>query len=303
MAVRKRKPPYCDPTGDDGCAPKPSSPPAKTAKAIDEQSVFRVLKQQGVVASKQEQCRFVEFIDRSTRHRKLVKQRWAKNKLKDDDILRLIQIARDDGDLDEAIWRSFLAAHFGRSSANAAIAGQIESAAILLCGFGSEPKWAWNKVVARPKRFRNWLYDHSDDLTSLSFGNHRKYESHKPDLLWVVFESFFDMANDYGGPAGIVAVDADCDDQFHMLYRRLSSLHQFGRTGRFDFLVMLLDLGLISAEPQSCYLRGATGPRKGAVRLWGKRGIGELEKLAVELSERVGVSPVVVEDALCNWQK
>ena len=103
---------------------------------------------------------------------------------------------------------------------------------------------------------------------------------------------------------GLIRVDEDeAVDEFDALYRRLRPLKQFGRTGRFDFLILLLDLGLISAEPRSCYLRGATGPLKGAKKLWGDRLPKELDELAADLSDRLTVSPIVMEDALCNWQK
>ena len=298
MAARKRQSTLCIPADPD-CGNKRSAPPAK--KTITSGKVYRVLDEQGAIVSQQERERFVDCLKQSVRHRELLSRRWSKNRLKDDDIIQLIQVARDAGDLDEAMWRSFLAAHFGRPSANPAVEDQLESASLLLHGFGSEPKWTWNKVSARTKTFRNWLYDHADDLESLSFGNHRKYESKKSDLLWEAIESFIDLANEYGGPMALVSVDAD--DPFHVLYRRLSPLHRFGRTGRFDFLVVMLDLGLISAEPKSCYLRGATGPLSGAKRLWGDRAVSELDQLAAELAERLGVSPIVMEDALCNWQK
>src|SRR5690606_7697365 len=132
-----------------------------------------------------------------------------------DDIIRLIIEARDDGNLDEAMWRSFLAAHLGRTSANANIESQVESAGMLLCGFGSVPKWTWNKVVAQSRQFRNWLYDHKDDLDSLAFGNHRKYESKKPELLWEVIESFLALAAEHDGPAILFSFDLDgADDGF-----------------------------------------------------------------------------------------
>ena len=103
---------------------------------------------------------------------------------------------------------------------------------------------------------------------------------------------------------GLIRVDADeTVDEFDIIDHRLRPLKQFGRTGRFDFLILLLDLGLISAEPRSCYLRGATGPLKGAKKLWGDRLPKELDELAADLSDRLTVSPIVMEDALCNWQK
>ena len=300
MVARKPESPYCAPVADPGCGNTKPTPPPK--KAVSNRKVYRLLDEQGAVVSHDDQKRFADFLDRSVRHRKLVQKQWSKNKLKNDDIIRLIQMARDVGDLDEAIWRSFLAAHLGRPSANSAIVDQLESASLLLCGFGLEPRWTWSKVSARPKTFHYWLYDHAADLESLSFGNHRKYESQQPDLLWEVIESFVDLAKEYGGPGALVVV-ADDDDSFDILYRRHAPLHRFGRTARFDFLVLLLDLNLISAEPKSSYLRGATWPLSGAKRLWGHRAVGELDELAAQLAERLGVSPIVTEDALCNWQK
>jgi len=287
---------------DAGCVIPTRVPVKMGSKSL---KAHNLLHKQGVIVDRPEQQRFVDVLERSVRQRNVIKQRWTARRLKHDDIISLILAALDAGELDEAIWRSFLAAHFGRPSANSAVHYQLESASLLLCGFGPEPKWMWSEVCTRPKLFRNWLYSHANELQSLSFGNHRKYESQRPALLWIVIESFIALATEHDGPMALLTPDPgdDSEDPFQALYRRLSKLHRFGRTGRFDFLVMLLDLGLISAEPKTCYLRGATGPKKGAVRLWGKRGIEELEGLAAELAERCRVSLIAVEDALCNWQK
>jgi len=298
--ARTRRPKLCVPEFGPGSGKVKSAPAAK--KDATKHRVHRALDEQGVAVSLEERERFVDFLNRSIRCRELVTQQWAKHRLGDGDIIRLIQVAGDSGDLDEAIWRSFLAAHFGRPSANRAVENQLESASLLLCGFGSEPRWTWERVSARPNALHSWLHEHADDLASLSFGNHRKYESKKPDLLWKVIESFIDLAKRHGGPASLVKV-ASGDDLFHILYRRILPLRRFRRTGCFDFLVMLLDLGLISAEPKLCYLRDATGPKQGAELLWGKRPVGELDQLAAELAKRLGVSTIVMEDALCCWQK
>ena len=155
-----------------------------------------------------------------------------------------------------------------------------------------------------PEALHDWLIECGDDLATLAFGNHRKYESQKPERIWPVIESFVSLANEYGSPMGLIRVDeAETADEFDVLYRRLRPLKQFGRTGRFDFLILLLDFDLISAEPRFCYLRGATGPLKGAKKLWGERLPKELDEMAAELSEWLDVSPIVMEDALCNWQK
>jgi len=298
--ARTRRPKLCVPEYDPGSGKVKSAPAAK--KDAMKRRVHRALDEQGVAVSLEERERFVDFLNRSIRYRELVTQQWAKHRLGDGDIIRLIQVAGDSGDLDEAIWRSFLAAHFGRPSANRAVENQLGSASLLLCGFGSEPRWTWERVSARPNALHSWLHEHADDLASLSFGNHRKYESQKPDLLWEVIESFIELAERHGGPGALVTV-APGDDSFDVLYRRLLPLRRFGRTGRFDFLVMLIDLALLLAEPTSCYLRGATGPKQGAELLWGKRPIAELDCLAAELAGQIGVSPIVLEDALCCWQK
>lgn len=299
MAARMRKPRFCSDDASTGCG-SPVFNGRKKQGALNLQCL-QLLDKQGSIVDRDERDRFAGFLEESVRVREMEKQRSA---VRDrSDIISMIVAAHQAEECDEAIWRSFLATHFGRASASHNIENQIESSSNLLCGFGVEPKWTWNEVQKNRKLFRDWLYDHQDELRSLSFGNHRKYESKKADSLWNVIESFIDLADEYGGPMGIFMLDAEGDDPFHTLYRRLSKLHRFGRTGRFDFLVLLMDLKLIPAEPKSCYLQGATGPKQGAIRLWGERPIGELEWLATEIAVECGVSPIVVEDALCNWQK
>ncbi len=263
----------------------------------------RILEDQHVVASVEEQERLIDQLSESERRRKAVAYLWSKNR-KADDIIGLIQVARDSGDLDEAVWRSFLAAHFGRASTEPP---QIHSASQLLCAFGTDPVWTWQRVSSKPLAFRKWLADRASDLKTLTFGNHRKYESKQPGDIWAVVNSFIDLAREFRSPKGLVTIDLPeptvAGASFDLLYRRFSAVWRFGRTGAFDFLVLLIDLGFVSAEPSSCYLRGATGPLEGAKRLWGKCPVGEIEELAAMLAEELDVSPIAVEDALCNWQK
>jgi len=225
----------------------------------------------------------------------------------DEDILTYTEEAIRDGDVDEAVWRAFLAAHFGRTSASTEVPGQLASTARLLCGFGKEPYWVWKKVLAEPECLRAWLAAHRVDLLMLSFGNHRKYESKEPELMWWVFESLLKLVKIHGGaPANLLQVvpgRADDTDPFDVLYRRFLMLARFGRTGSFDFIELLDRLELVKAEARSCYLRGSTGPRSGAKMLWPGRNLAELERLAVQLASELGVSPGVLEDTLCNWQK
>jgi hypothetical protein len=270
---------------------------------VDEHVVHQILQDQHVVVSNEEQNRFIDQLSRSLRKRQVNTRRWLKNR-NDIDIIGLIQISSDSGDKDEAVWRAFLATHFGRDSTERP---QIDSAAKLLCAFGVSPYWTWQRVSSYQSEFHKWLLDHASDFRTLAYGNHRKFESKKAKDFWVVANSFLALAAEFGSPLGIITIDKEefigSGEQFDLLYRRLKPLVRFGRTGCFDFLVLLSDLNLIIAQPTLCYLRGSTGPKKGATELWGKRRINELEQLAADSAKRAGVSPTALEDALCNWQK
>ncbi len=221
-----------------------------------------------------------------------------------DDILTLIDQARSKGDLDEAVWRSFLAAHFGRLSANF---DQMGSATRLFFGFGKEPRWTWTAVSANSSRFRAWLLAHERELQGLLFGNHRKFEAKKPDLLWGVIDSFLGLVRRSGGaPSKLIEVTplAQTPEQrFDILFRRIASIERFGRTGAFDFVDLLAEMNLTDARPGSLYLEGSTGPLDGARLLWPNLDVPDLERKSVALARDLGVSTSVLEDTLCNWQK
>lgn len=254
--------------------------------------------------------RLASHIQRATFVWDAVNRRWEKSRLKRDDIIRRIIEARDGGDHDEAVWRAFLAAHFGRDSADPKVEREVMSASRVLDAFGSRPVWTWAEVSRRPKTFYKWLFDHRVELQTLSFGNHRQREAKKPEQMCQVFEFFIELARKHGGrPMSILTDDLhdeiSLEKKFDVLYHRLeTSLFRFGRTGVFDFLCLLADLNLIDATPGSCYLKGSSGPLEGARRVWGRnRPVRELDRLAADLARRLGLSPIVIEDALCNWQK
>jgi Alpha-glutamyl/putrescinyl thymine pyrophosphorylase clade 3 len=268
-------------------------------------NVLDALNPQGVVVSLEEQKRFAGELFRSIRQRKAQALKWVRNR-RNDDIIGLIQIARESGDLNETVWRCFLAVHFGRMSADGDEA-TIQSASKLLCAFRDEPYWTWQRVSTNRESLRTWLIQHRSELQTLAYGNHRKMEAKKPEIIWSVLESFLACADEFGGASGIISFDlppqSDKAEVFDTLLKRLSSLWRFGRLGAFDFLGLLIDLKMLSADPVSCYLHGATGPLFGARKLWGKRPVKELDRFAAELANQLGVSPVALEDALCNWQK
>ncbi|QDV25271.1 hypothetical protein Q31a_35940 [Aureliella helgolandensis] len=253
------------------------------------------------IATLSEMERFAYALERSIRQRSLARNQFLTAK-EESDILFLMRNSVLAGETNEALWRCFLAAHWGRTSARNEM--QISSPARLLCAFQRSPVWTWERVSKSPMAFRDWLQSCSSELARLAFGNHRKYESRKPEKIWQVVESFVLLATAHGGPANLVECrDGEFDDPFDEVYRRLRPVWRFGRTGRFDFLVLLMDAGLISYQPTSSYLKGATGPLKGARLLWGNGLPTKQDARAAELAQQLSVSSIVVEDALCNWQK
>jgi hypothetical protein len=295
------------------------------------------LEQQGIAASPKELNRFVEQLAKSVRYRQGVLRASATRDK--NSIFALINLARDGGDLDEAVWRCFLATHFGEYQVCDGEA--IHSAVKLLCAFGNKPYWIWQRLHANPSVFRTWLVDHADDLKSLSFGNHRKFESKKSDNIWKVVASFLSMADMHGGPLGrwdagtlgrwdagtlgrwdagtlgrwdagtLGLISTDLPDEnvheaFDVLFHRLKELSHFSVLGSFDFVLLLNDMKLVTAEPVSCYLKGrkrSRGPLLGAISLWGNLPVGDLDNLTTDLAEALDISPAALESALCDWQK
>lgn len=287
---------------------EPDLTPDLTGSDDFRQKLTQLLAADGVHRGTADLDRFVHHLGRSIRRREVVGRRWSRINLDPTDIAFLIQEARDAGDQEEAIWRAFLAAHFGRDSTDKRPSAGEDSAGRLLCGFGSTPKWTWKVVRADPKAMCGWLEQHAGDLRTLSFGNHRKYESKQPVDLGNVIVSFIAVVHDHGGtPATLFTVAPDeaatPEDRFEVLFRRLVAVHRFGRTGSFDLLTFMADMKLLNVEPTSCYLRNSSGPLAGARKLWGKRSTDDLDFLAATLARNLGISPQVVEDALCNWQK
>jgi hypothetical protein len=236
------------------------------------------------------------------------------------DIIRLIVEAKtaSPGDLDEALWRGFLAGHFGRGSANPSIPLEVESAGQLLCGFSESASpsaiWTWDAVSSDPKVFRAWLYDHADLLWErLQFGNHRKYRSKQPGGVFKVVESFVDWVDQHGGkPQCAFTANGvkSPEEAFDILYHRVINpqppahkIYDFGRLAALDMLILLGELEVLRVRPGSVYLEGSTGPLEGARKLWGKRPVAELAWKADELARRAHLPFDIVEDALCMWQK
>ncbi len=231
------------------------------------------------------------------------------------DPIKAAVIRKRENRIDEAFWFVFLSVHFGKHRTDG-----WRLARDVYGGMGRAAHWEWAEVSAHPRRFRRWLANHQarlrEDGIARRFGNHRKYESIdawkttgtgaavETYVAWVqpprthemLFESALAMCN------------REPRATFAALYDSMSTIASFGRTGKFDYLTTVGNLGLAPIEPGSTFMHGATGPFSGGRLLFGgskdatlnRR---ELEVWLAELGARLGVGMQVLEDALCNWQK
>ncbi len=219
-------------------------------------------------------------------------------------------------EIDEAAWLVFLFTHFGKNPDSG-----FRLCADIYGAYGERDIWSWNEISSNPMAFEQWYKSCYPKMISdgvvRKFGNHRKYESLKPNAarsLARVFNSYvswvgsshyakFDEAKHLANKVEI--------DFFEFLYRSVQSVSSIGRTGAFDYLTMLSKIGIIDAVPKKLYLQGSTGPIQGTRLLYGvnqtmnwKNEVFE-EKLS-ELGDALELGKFkmqILEDALCNWQK
>jgi Alpha-glutamyl/putrescinyl thymine pyrophosphorylase clade 3 len=302
----------CNPAGafaSSGCAPQTKTDHSQEPQQYLElrEKTRQTLAEQGIVLEAALLDRFVSHLDNSIHNWHLTRAMLATKRHDRRDIICLIREAIDLGDLNEALWRAFLAIHFGRCSANPEREGQFESAAMFLCAFGEKPMWTWTVVRAHPELLQQWLHAQTSALAVLSFGNHRKREQRQPAELWKVVDSFLSFHKRHGDKLKALLEEHGSEhtaaELFDLLYKKFLGLYRFDRLGSFDFVELLAGLGLTRAEPAHCYLVRNSGPFRGAVKLWNKTSTPELNELARRFSEKMGLSPAIVEDCLCNWQK
>ena len=212
--------------------------------------------------------------------------------------------------VEEAFWLVFLATHFGK---NKRTGWRLTKA--VYGALGNQPAWTWKRVSANPTAFRNWLQSNLGSVDAEgNFGNHRKYQSLSATSktgTGAVVESYVDWVLSHNDHVGLIndAKAAACSNPrslFSYLYRSMSDVIGFGRTGRFDYLTMVGKLELADIEPDSTYMTGATGPLDGAQLLFGgnrmpRRLSVALNDLESHLGQPFGMQ--VLEDSLCNWQK
>lgn len=212
------------------------------------------------------------------------------------------------GRIDEAFWLIFLATHFGKHLDHG-----WRRVRDVYSGLG-DGVWTWERVSANPSAFRSWLRMNASRIGG-AFGNHRKYESLKADSpsgTAAAIESYIEWV----GPrrshqklvADLVQQSGNHPNQIFDGFYKSMNVKRFGRLGKFDFLAMIGRLGLAPITPGSAYLKGATGPLRGAKLLFfGDPEVAAEEKVLdiwlQELDEVLQVGMQVMEDSLCNWQK
>ena len=227
------------------------------------------------------------------------------------DPIRAAIYHRREGNFDEAIWLVFQFIHFGKHPITGwryvkEVYGRLDR----------YPLWSWEEISSNTPEFRLWLGENQVELRRRDqprgFGNHRKYASLSHESARgtaSVFESYVEWVMGHGSHAGLFNAysGGSVHDQFEALYRAMDVVMDFGRIAKFDYLMTLSRLQFLPIAPGHTYLKDATGPLFGARLL--VEGFGsvakarELEKIFVDFADIVGVTPDVIEDAICNWQK
>lgn len=211
------------------------------------------------------------------------------------------------GNIDEAAWLVFLMTCIGRP----ADTGWLRLRDVYgKLGTGT---WDWASVSLNPATFTTWLSQNWTQVRG-KFGNHRKYESLRPNArrnLGTIVENYVAWVGSAGHTPFFAAIihraGNDPNVIFDALYKAMT-VPSFGRLSKFDYLSLLGRYSIVPIVAGSAYLQGATGPLAGARLLFDGKTTGTSSENALQakldlLEGDLGVGMAVLEDALCNWQK
>jgi len=217
------------------------------------------------------------------------------------------------GMIDEAFWLAFLSVNYGKNLRH----GWKRVSDIYGC-LGDGNIWTWGNVSQDVEGFKEWIKDNYNSIGG-AFGNHRKYETIKPNSAkspGLVVESYVNWVGAQNSHEDLIrscieTVGDDPREMFAYLYKTMGQVISFGRTSKFDYLTLLAKLGLAKIEPGLTYMQNSTGPADGAKLLfYGSSSVSVrssiLEQHLVDLESTLSLSELgmqVLEDALCNWQK
>ena len=223
------------------------------------------------------------------------------------DAERAIAYHMQQNNVNEAAWLVFLMTYFAKPKPT----GWLRLRDIY--GKQGAGIWDWQSVSANPAAFVGWLTANWQGIRG-KFGNHRKYESLRPNAQ----RSMARVVTDYTtwiGPNGHQQFFSDIVRRsgndptviFDTLYSEMNVV-SFGRLAKFDYLSMIGRYRIAPIFAGSAYLDGATGPAKGARLLFdgdreGTTSTHDLQLFLNALDTDLQVGMQVIEDALCNWQK
>ncbi len=214
------------------------------------------------------------------------------------------------GQTDDAYWLVYLATHFGKHKVDG-----WNLTEDFYGRFGQGGVWDWDAASQKPHAISEWLETIYPVDTSAGrsrrFGNHRKFETLKPGPRGTghAVATYIRWVAKYGSHEGLICnaqkqVGQNPKDVYSYLYRDLDKVAKLGRLGKFDLLCNLCNLQIAPIFADKAYIAGSTGPLAGARLLFGiGLTVRELDRACAELAEHLNVSPQVIEDALCNWQK
>ncbi|WP_417468490.1 hypothetical protein [Maricaulis sp.] len=214
------------------------------------------------------------------------------------------------GRSDDAFWLIYLATHFGKHKDDG-----WNLTEDFYGRFGQGGIWDWANASPNPNAIEQWIAGIYPHITSAGrsrrFGNHRKFETLKPGPRGTghACKTYIEWIAQYGSHTNLVwtaqqTVGQNPTDVYAYLYKDLDSVAKMGRLGKFDFLCNLSNLMIAPILPDRAYIQGSTGPSDGARLLFGNHlTLAYLDRACTALAEHLRVSPQVIEDSLCNWQK
>ncbi len=214
------------------------------------------------------------------------------------------------GKNDDAYWLVYLATHFGKHKTDG-----WNLTEDFYGRFGQGGVWDWAAASKNPHAISTWLagiYPHFTSAgRSRRFGNHRKFETLKPGPKGTghALVTYIQWIASYGSHQALIShvqssIGQNPKDVFAFIYRDLDRVAKLGRLGKFDFLCNLSNLLIAPILPDNAYIAQSTGPKAGAVLLFGStHSFKQLDVACTKLADHLNVSPQVIEDALCNWQK
>lgn len=200
---------------------------------------------------------------------------------------------------DEACWLAFLLAYTSESYPSKWYFTRKLYA-------GLDNKLTWNYVNTN----RNVIQKIAQSLEQANpkpkFGKHRPYASLKH--MQITIGNYIDLVDFHGGHRNLFKNNEShesLEDAFRKLYNILSTgIYGFARLSTFDFISILYKSELADVKADSCYIKGSTGPKRGAKLLFGSNlTTNDLEQHSLELANYLGIGYQEMEDALCNWQK